>query len=322
MRIFSRCFAALLLMASSAAMAQSWPSKPVRFIASQGPGIPNDLALRWVAERLSKSSGQSFVVENIIGAGGIIATQAALRAPADGYTFLMSGIGNIATDKYMYKTLPYDAARDLVPVAMIFDTAGFLIAVHPNVAAKTLPELIALAKAQPGKLSSGSDTIGTAGIAGPWFNKAAGTDIVGVSYKSGPQLIQDLVAGRIQVAFYSISLLAQMHRSGKVRALAVTSDTRFAGLPEVPTVSDTLPGYKVGGMGVMTAATGTPGEIIQRLNRDIDPITRDPEFHKRLAQFGFGNTDGARTVQGLNEMVRAEREFWDRVFKLVSIEPQ
>jgi tripartite-type tricarboxylate transporter receptor subunit TctC len=317
-----QCLAAILLATSAAVSAQSWPVKPVRFIASQGPGIPNDLALRWVAERLSKASGQSFVVENIIGAGGILATQAAIRAPADGYTFLMAGIGNIATDKYMFKTLPYDVARDLVPVAMIFDTAGFLIAVHPDVPARSLSELITVAKSQPGKLSYGSDTIGTAGIAGPWFNKAAGTDIVGVSYKNGPQLIQDLIAGRIQVAFYSIALMTPMHRSGKVRALAVTSDTRFSGLPEVPAASDVLPGYKVGGMGLMMAPAGTPADIIQRLNRDIDPITRDPEYLKRLAQFGFGNTDGARTVQGLNEMVRNEREFWDRVFKLVSIEPQ
>jgi tripartite-type tricarboxylate transporter receptor subunit TctC len=302
--------------------AQSWPEKPVRFIASQGAGIPNDLALRWVAERLSKSTGRPFIVENVLGAGGIIAAQAALRAGPDGHTFYMAGTGFVATDRYMVKSIPYDADRDFIPVAMIFDTAGFLVAVHPDVPAKTLPELIALAKAQPGKLSYGSDIIGTAGVMGPWFNKAAGTDIVGVPYKSGAQLIQDLVAGRTQIAFYSIGLLDPHRRAGKVRALAVTSGTRYPMLPDIPTVSETLPGYRVGGMGLLVAHSGTSLDIVERLNREIDHIVRDPSYVAKLNSFGFDNTDGARTQKGLREFMRLERETWDAVFKQVKFEPQ
>jgi len=311
-----------LALLGAPALAQNWPVKPVRFICAQGPGIPNDLALRWVAERLSKSMGRTFFVDNVVGAGGVIAAQTTARSAPDGYTFLMEGIGNVATDRYMYRSLPYDPEKDFVPVAMIFDTAAYLVAAHRDVPAKTLAELIALAKAQPGKLSYGADTIGTAGLLGPWFNRLAGTDIVGVNYKSGAQLIQDFVAGRTQVVFYSIALLRPYEEAGKVRALAVTSDKRYPSMPDLPTVAETLPGYRIGGMGLLAAPTGTPAEVIQRLNREVDPIVRDPEYLTRLASFGFGNTDGARTVKQLEEVVGTERAQWARVFKELNFQPQ
>jgi tripartite-type tricarboxylate transporter receptor subunit TctC len=209
-----------------------------------------------------------------------------------------------------------------VPVAMIFDTAAFLIAVHADVPAKNIAELIALAKAQPGKLSYGSDTIGTTGLLGPWFNKLAGTDMVGVNYKNPAQLIQDFVSGRTQVVFYSIALLRPYRESGKVRALAVTSEKRYPSMPDLPTVSETLPGYRIGGMGMLVAPTGTPADVIQRLNREVDPITRDPEYRQRLSNFGFDNSDGARTLQGLEEVIRVEREAWVPVFRELKYEPQ
>jgi tripartite-type tricarboxylate transporter receptor subunit TctC len=313
---------ASLALLPALAAAQSWPVKPLRFICAQAPGVPNDLALRWTAERLTSKLGRPVVVENVLGAGGLIAAQQASKAAPDGYTFLMAGIGNIATDRFMYKSLPYDPQKDFTPVGMIFDTLGFLVAVHPDLPVKNIPELIAYAKANPGKISYGSDTIGTTGLIGPWFNKRAGTDMVAVSYKNPGQLVQDIVAGRTQLVFYSIALLKPYRESGKVRALAVTSEKRYPTMPDLPTVGETIPGYRIGGMGMMVAPTGTSADIVQRLNREIDPITRDPEYRGRLANFGFDNSDGARTLAGLEEVIRNEREYWGNLLRELNFEPQ
>ncbi len=312
----------LLALMALPALAQNWPVRPVRLICAQAPGVPNDLALRWVGERLGAQLGRPFVVENVTGAGGLIAAQAGARAPGDGYTLFMAGVGVVATDRYMYKSLPYDTARDFTPAAMIFDTMAFLVAVHPDVPAKNIAELIALARAQPGKLSYGGDTVGTTGLLGPWFTKLAAVDMVGVNYKSPAQLVQDLVAGRTQVAFYSMALLRPYREAGKVRALAVTSEKRYPSMPDLPTVSETLPGYHIGGIGLLMAPAATSAEIVQRANREIDPIVRDPEYLQRLAGFGFGNSDGARTIAGLEDFMRAEREYWVTVFRELKFEPQ
>ena len=178
-----------------------------------------------------------------------------------------------------------------------------------------------MAKAQPGKFSYGSDSVGVTLISGQWFNIRAGTEMVGVAYKSPAQLVQDFLAGRTQVIIVALANLDVHIKSGKARALAVTSDARFPTYPDVPTVAETLPGFKVGGIGMLMAPAGTPGAIVQRLNREVDTIVKDPKYAQFLLSFGWTNS-GAGTLPGLLEFMRVERERWNEIFKVVKFDPQ
>jgi tripartite-type tricarboxylate transporter receptor subunit TctC len=226
-----------------------------------------------------------------------------------------------ATDRRLFKSVPYDADRDFVPVAMIYERGGMAIAVHPDVPARNLAELIALAKAQPGKLSYATDTTGYIPIVGQWFNKVAGTDIVAVPYKSLSLMLQDTVAGRTQVLITTIAAMESNRRAGKLRVLAVTSPERFPALADIPTVAETLPGFRAGGFGILVAPAGTAANIMRTLNAAIDPLVKEPEFVQRLLSFGFTARD-AGTPQSLAEFIRAEGELWDRIVKEVGIQPE
>lgn len=320
-RTISMLVAAVVLAALGVAAAQDWPARPVRMIVSPGPGTPPDVILRLVSDRLSQKLGKQFVVENLSGGGGLIASQAAARAAPDGYTFYLAGVGVVATDRFMFKSLPYNADRDFVPVAILYDSTAFVLAVHPNVPAKTVAELIAVAKAQPGKLSYGTDTVGVAAIPGLWFNKLAGTDIVAVPYKSAAQLVQDAVAGRLQVVFTEINLVEPYRKAGKLRVLGVTSAKRFPLWESVPAISETLPGYKIAGLGILWAPTGTSSAIVQRMNREIDTIVKEPDYVQKLLSIGF-TTNGAGSAQSIAEFIRSERDNWDRMLSGVNIQPQ
>ena len=293
MRLLALVISALAFAGN--AHSQAWPARPVRLIVAQSPGSAPDMVSRWVAERLSQNLGRTFVVENIQGSGGFLAAQMTLRAGTAGYAYFLAGGGMIATDRHMYKSIPYDPDKDFTPAAMLFDSGPFVVAVHPEVAARSLPDLIALAKSQPGKLTAGSNAYGITIITGQWFNKLAGTDIVNVTYKSTSQLVLDLLAGRIQVAFVGLADVDQHIKAAKTRPLAVTSDARFPTYPDVPTVAETLPGFKVAGIGLLVAPAGTPSDILQRLNRAIDPIVRDSKYVDYLLSFGWTNSSGART---------------------------
>jgi tripartite-type tricarboxylate transporter receptor subunit TctC len=313
--------AAALLAVPGVGSAQDWPARPVRMIVSPGAGTPPDVILRLVSERLSQRLGKQFVVENLSGGGGLIASQAAARAAPDGYTFYLAGVGVVATDRFMFKSLPYDTDRDFLPVAILYDSTAFVLAVHPDVPARTVAELVAVAKAQPGKLSYGTDTVGVAAIPGLWFNKTAGTDIVAVPYKSAAQLVQDAVAGRLQVVFTEINLVDPYRKVGKLRVLGVSSARRFPAWEDVPTISETLPGYKVTGLGILWAPSGTPAAIVQRINREVDSIVRQPDYMQKLLSIGF-TVNGAGTEQSIAEFIRSERSNWDQMLNGVHIEPQ
>jgi tripartite-type tricarboxylate transporter receptor subunit TctC len=316
---------ALLLAALAwpvVAGAQAWPAKPVRLVSPSATGTPPDVALRHVAERLTRNVGQPFVIDNIVGGVGLMASQNVARAAPDGYSYLVGGVGVVATDRHMFKSLPYDPDRDFVPVAMLYDSAAFAIVVQPDMPAKNVPDLIALSKAQPGKLVYGTGAVGVTAITGQWFNIVAGTTLEAVPYKNPAQLMQDLAAGRLPLAFYTVGALVPHHKSGKLRILAVTSDRRYPELKDVPTVAETLRGFKVVGLGILVAPTGTPAAIVQRLNREIDPIVREPEYEKRLLALGFTNADGAGTPQSLAAFMKNERALWDRMLSGVKIEPQ
>jgi tripartite-type tricarboxylate transporter receptor subunit TctC len=290
-------------------------------IAPVSSGTSLDTALRTVAERLSKTFGTTFYVDNIVAGAGLVAAQTAARAAPDGYTFYLAGVGVIAADRHLFKSLPYDPERDFTPVAIIYDSSAFAFAVHPGLPAKSISELIALAKTQPGKLSYGTGSVGVLSVPGAWLNKVAGTNIVAVPYRSAPQMMQDAVAGTMPMIITTIGVVAPLKESGRLRTLAVTSAERFPGWPDVPTVAETLPGYKIVGIGILVAPAATDREIVQRLNRKIDGIVREPDVVELLHTLGMTNS-GAGTPESVAEFMRVERENLDRMLNGLNITPQ
>jgi tripartite-type tricarboxylate transporter receptor subunit TctC len=320
-RIATLLGAAVLSAAAHHASARDWPERPVRLIAPVSSGTSLDTALRTVAERLSRTFGTTFYVDNIVAGAGLVAAQTAARAAPDGYTFYLAGVGVIAADRHLFKSLPYDPERDFTPVAIIYDSSAFAFAVHPGLPAKSIPELIALAKAQPGKLSYGTGSVGVLSVPGAWLNKVAGTNIVAVPYRSAPQMMQDAVAGTMPMIITTIGVVAPLKESGQLRTLAVTSAERFPGWPDVPTVAETLPGYKIVGIGILVAPAATDREIVQRLNREIDRIVREPDVVELLHTLGMTNS-GAGTPESVAEFMRVERENLDRMLNGLNITPQ
>lgn len=322
--IFVRGLAALLsglVMVAGQAQAQSWPAKPVKVIVSTPPGTSPDLVGRMLAERLTRNYGQTFIVENVLGAGGTLATQALVKAPPDGYTLMFSGMGAWVLDPYMLKNPGYDADRDLVPIGMIYEQDRLSIAVHPDVPAKTLPDLIALAKAQPGKMSYGVTNVILLVMVGQWINKLAGTDMVGVTYKTAGQQMQDVLAGRIQWIVAAPPQLESFVKAGKVRIVAVDGVGRYPLWPDVPSIGETFPGYRTSGMGIMVGPRGLPASIIGPLNAAMDKINRDPEYQQRLLTMSF-QVNGAGTPESIAAFIRERRQYWSTIFKGLNVQPE
>ena len=313
----------LLLFAifgSTPAVAQNWPAKPVRIIISVALGTAPDLVARLLADKLGKPLGRAVIVENVAGGAGQIAAQAAARTAPDGYSYFLAGLNHIAIDRLMFKSLAYDADRDFTIVGKIYDSGAIAIAVPPDLPAKDLAELIALAKAQPGKLSYGAD--GSLGpIIGQYFTKTAAVDIVAVPYKGPAQMLQDAAQGRVQLVFGSIAALETYRKSGRLKVLAVGTPNRFPGLDNIPTFSETLPGFRAGGTGILMAPAGTPAPILQRMQQELDPIVRNPDYQHRLLSFGFTSSD-AGTPASIAEFIRGERELWEKIVKTVGITRQ
>ncbi|MFM9967218.1 MAG: Bug family tripartite tricarboxylate transporter substrate binding protein, partial [Burkholderiales bacterium] len=311
---------ALCIATTAMAHAQVWPAKSVRLICSIATGTAPDLVLRMVADRLSKTVGRQVFVENILGGAGHIAGQAAARAAPDGHTFFLAGAGILVIDRFLFKNLPFDADRDFTPFAKIYDSGALTIAVNPQLPVKNVAELIALARAQPGKLSYGVD--GTLSpIIGNYFVKLTGIDMVGIPYKGPGQMLQDAAENRTQVVIVSLQGLDTYRRNGKLRVIGIGSQKRYPGLEEVATIGETLPGFRAGGIGILVAPTGTSADILDRMRREIDPIVRDPEYQKRLLQFGFIASD-AGSPQSIAETIRGERELWAKIAATVGFQPQ
>ncbi len=315
--VFAVLAAALL---AGEAAAQAWPAKPVRFLIPNGPGGAPDLIARMWADRMSRGFGQSFVVENNPAGAGLLAPQAAAKSPPDGYTFLFGSIVSLVTNVHAYKSLPYDPARDFTAVGMLVDISPVVVAVHPDVPAKTLQELIALAKAQPGKLSFAAD-LGFPGIVGRWMNKVAGTDMVHVPYKLAATSLQDTVSGRVPVIIMSLAPVQPFARSGKLRLIALTSQKRFPGMEDVAAAGELLPGFSAEGWFCVVAPAGTPADIVQRLNRETEEFTKQPDVVAKLRSLAL-DTSGAGTPQSTAEFIRRERERWGRIMKEIGIQPQ
>ena len=320
MKIRSLLLAALLGICSQAG-AQDWPARPVKFILSQSPGTSPDITARLLADRLSRLWPQPVVVENSPGGPNVVGSQAAARSAPDGYTFFYATTAAIVSNPYTFKSLPYDPAKDFVPVAMIAKSP-MVVAVNPSVPAKSLAELVALDKAQPGKLAAANEGTKTfSGLMSQMLNKTAGIQLLQVPYAGVSPAIQDTIAGRTQVVLVSSAAMLPFLKRGELRPLAVTAGKRVRGLEDVPTLAETYPGFEYVGWFALLAPTGTPAGIVQRVNRDMDRVLADPEVAQRLYDLGLIN-EGAGTAESLNDFLRAERERWAKLVKDIGLQPE
>jgi len=321
----NRIVRALLLVAmlgvAGHAGAQDWPTKPVRFVLSQPAGSSPDIVARLLGDRLSRAWGHPVVVDNRPGGQNVIGALAASKAPADGYSFYYGTTAALVINSYTLKSLPYDPVKDFVPVGMI-GMSPFLIAANPGVPVKSIAELLALAKAEPGKLSmatEGHKTFG--GMIGEMLQVSAGVKFLHVPYSGVGPGIQDTIAGRTQFTVQSAAAAMRFVTSGQLRPLAVSGNTRLPELPDVPTISATVPGFEYVGWHALVAPAGTPREVVQRVNRDMDRVLKDPDIVKRLADLG-PITDGAGTPESLGAFLAAERSRWAKLVREVGIKPE
>lgn len=315
----------LLTLAASAdaqAQAQTWPNRPIKLVVPTGPGAATDVMARLLADGVSRGLGQTVVVENLPGASGILAHQTVARAAADGYTFLFTNTSGMAINLISFKQLPYDPLRDFTPVASVCSQGPQMVSVNSNVPAHTVPELIAYAKANRGKLSIAFDvTAGAAVVAARLFNRRADLGMIEVPYRSAAQMAQDAASGVNPVLMSSIAAANAVVQAGKVRPLAVTSAARFPGLPDLPALNETLPGVVVDGWFGVVAPAGTPPDIVARVNREIGEFLRSPEIQQRLISFGLA-TSGAGTPEGAGQVIREMQQYWRELGRELGIERQ
>jgi tripartite-type tricarboxylate transporter receptor subunit TctC len=311
--------AAALPAVSRIARAQTYPARPVRLVVGFPPAGGADLFARLVGQWLSERLGQQFLIENRPGAAGNIATEAVVRAPADGYTLLLVTIPNVI-NATLYDRLNYNFIRDIAPVASI-DRVPNVMEVHPSVPTRTVPEFIAYAKANPGKINMASSGNGTSQhVAGELFKMMTGVNLVIVPYRgAGPALV-DLLAGQVQIMFDTLSGSIGHIRAGKLRALAVTTEHRSPALPDVPTVAETVPGYEASTFHGMGAPRNTPPEIIDKLNTEINAGLADPKIKARIADLGGTVFSGSPADFG--KFITDETEKWGKVIRAANIKAE
>jgi len=310
---------ALALAALAPAQAQvpsggtAWPDRPIKLVISFAPGGVHDTLARVLQPRLTEALGQPILIENRPGAGGNIAAEAVAKSPPDGYTFLVASEA-IATNEFLYRGMAYDPYKDLAPVAKLADYPMALIA-NPSVPANDIKELIALAKAKPGSLSYGSAGIGASGhLAGELLNSAEGIDLVHVPYKGGAPALADLVAGRIQVMFLSVSLSAPQVKQGRIKVLALTGTKRSDKLPGVSTTAEQgFPGVQALLFSSLLAPAATPARIIGRMNAEVVKALRAPEVEKRLDDLGA--VPAPSSPEQFASILKRDGEVWGKLIR-------
>jgi tripartite-type tricarboxylate transporter receptor subunit TctC len=312
--------AAVAAMLALPAAAQSWPTKPVRIVVPFGPGGPADVYARIVGQGLTEALGQQFIIENKPGAGALIGTEVVAKSPADGYTLLM--MSNTHTvNETLFAKKPYQLMRDLVPVAPV-NSSDLVMVVHPSVPAKTLQEFVALAKAQPGKLSYASSGPGTPyHMAGELFKSMSGTDILHVPHKGSAEARNDVMGGHVQMMFDAVTAMKGAIDAGEVRALATTGLQRSAVLPDVPTVNESgVPGYEATIWLGLMAPKDTPKEIVDRLNAEIARIIAQPAIRDAWAKQGA--VPMTMTPDQFGAFLTKDIDKWAKVIKTAGIDIQ
>jgi tripartite-type tricarboxylate transporter receptor subunit TctC len=315
-------FAFLLTSASmAAAQSQAWPDRPMKMIVTQAAGGTPDILARMVTDEVAKIIGQGFTVENRPGGGNVIGAQAAARATPDGYTFLWATAAALVTNPHTFKALPYDPLKDFVAVGKVAE-GPFVLLAHPDVPAKTLPELIAYAKANPAKLNFATDGAKNfSGLLAAWLNKLGGVDIPQVAYSTMPQGAQDTLAGRVQLTILAIPSAAPLMEAGKLKALGLSMSRRAPGFDSVPTIGETFPGFDFTGWMMVSAPAGTQPDVLTKFNRALETVLTTPEMVKRLREIGF-YTDGAGTLAEAAAFVREQHAAWGRVVEDIGLKPE
>jgi tripartite-type tricarboxylate transporter receptor subunit TctC len=311
--------AAALPAVSRIARAQNYPSRPVRIIVGFSAGGTTDIGARLIAQWLSERLGQPFVIENRPGVGTHIATEAVVRAPADGYTLLMVTGAN-AINTTLYDKLNYNFVRDIAPIASVI-RSPFVLEVYPAVPVKTVPELITYAKANPGKINMASFGTGSAShLSGEMFKTITGIEMVHVPYRGSAPMLIDLLSGQVQLAFDNLPASIEQIRAGKLRPLAVTTATRSEALPDVPTLGEILPGYEASAWIGVGAPKNTPVEIIDKLNKEINAALADPKIKARFTDLSGSVLSGS--TADFATLIAAETEKWGKVIRAANIKPE
>ena len=303
---------ALALLVSSVAQGQAWPAKPLRLIIPFAPGGATDVIGRLTAQKLQDALGQQIVVDNRPGANGNIGTEMAVKAPADGYTFVLCYDGTLAINPNAYRKMPFDAQKDLAPIVSV-GQLPLLLVVHPSVPAKNVAEFVAFAKSAPGKINYSGAGYGSSGhLAAELFRGRAGIDIVHVNYKGGGQAVQDLLGGQIQAMMTGLTTVEGHVKSGKLKPLAFTSPRRMPGAPEVPTFAESgYPGLVVMSWYGLLAPAGLPADIVRRLNAEVNKLLQLPEVKERMASLSVEPTGG--TTEQFGQTIRDDTVRWAKV---------
>ena len=311
--------AAAVPAVSRSASAQNYPAKPVRIVVGFTPGSAGDIHARLIGQWLLERLGQPFIVENRGGAGGTLATEAVVRSPPDGYTLLICASPDAITAT-LYEKLNYNFIRDIAPVASI-SSAPLILVVHPAFPANTVPEFIAYAKANPGKVSFASAGIGSVvHMAGELFKVMAGVNLVHVPYRGLAPAVTDLIGGQVQAIFSTMPPSIANVRAGKIRALALTSATRSEALPELPTIGEFLPGYEVSVWQGLGAPKNVPAEIIERLNKETIAALADPGIKAKLAD--LGTVPMPMTASAFAKLIINDTEKWGKVIRTANLKPE
>jgi tripartite-type tricarboxylate transporter receptor subunit TctC len=312
-RVTAAAVALVSASASLQAFAQVFPNRPVRMVVAVAAGGSTDVIARIVGARLSERIGQPVVVDNRPGASGIIGVELVVRSQPDGHTLLM-GAGSLGTINALMPKAPFHAAKDLAPVALL-GTSPYVLVVQPSLPVKSVPDLIAHAKANPGKLNFAGSTPGSLQrLAGEHLNRMAGIDLLYVPYKGTGQVIPDLIAGRLHVAFDNVLILAPYIRTGAMRGLAVTGSTRSSVMPDLPTIGEAgVPGFQAAGWFGVFASAGTPSPVIARLNTELSALMNEPAIRDRLVGQGLDPLTGPPGL--LRSHLAREMETWGKVIR-------
>ena len=310
--------AAAVSAVSGFARAQAYPSRPVRLIVGYAAGGSTDVLARLIGQWLSERLGQTFVVENRPGAGSNIGTEAVVRSPADGYTLLVSATAN-AINATLYDKLNFNFIRDTTPVGGIIRVPN-VMEVNLAIPARTVPEFIAYAKANPGKLNTAGNVGTSSHLAGELFKAMTGINMTNIPYRGGSSAVADLIGGRVQVMFDTMPNAIGYIKGGQLRALAVTTTMRNTAIPDLPTVAEFVPGYESSGWFGVSAPKGTPADIVEKLNKEINAALADPRMRARLADLGGSVLTGSPADFG--RLIADETEKWGKVIRAAGIKPE
>ncbi|MEO8751298.1 MAG: tripartite tricarboxylate transporter substrate binding protein [Casimicrobiaceae bacterium] len=313
--------AILLTLLASTTFAQTWPDKPVRLVLSQPAGSGPDNVARILSDSLTRKLGKSIIVDNKPGGQNSIGAQNAARSPADGYTFYLATTAALVTNAYLFKSLPYDPQKDFAPVGFV-GKSPFAVLVEANSPIKSIQDLLARAKAEPGKLSIANEGPKTfSGMIARLLNARANLDTTLVPYVSVGAAVQDTLGGRVDVLVADVASTAQFVKQGRLRMLAVTSPMRIAGWEQVPALTEIVPGFDMVGWMAVVAPAGTPPQILQRMNRELDAALLDKEVAGKIHNVG-PISEGAGTPEQLGEFLRSEHQRWAQITKEIGVLPE